>query len=92
MLRNKRSFSRAIVTREVRNNDAVIQKKQANLFFFKKLNMLKRLQSKYLYDLSKFFTKALNRVSESHLSFTRLQNSICTLTHSRLPALKTVYM
>ena len=41
MLRNKRSFSRAIVTREVRNNDAVIQKK-------KKLNMLKRLQSKYL--------------------------------------------
>ena len=47
MLRNKRSFSRAIVTREVRNNDAVIQKKQAN-FFFKKLNMLKRLQSKYL--------------------------------------------
>ena len=48
MLRNKRSFSRAIVTREVRNNDAVIQKKQANLFFFKKLNTLKRLQSKYL--------------------------------------------
>ena len=45
MLRNKRSFSCAIVTREVRNNDAVIQKKQANLFFFKKLNMLKRLQS-----------------------------------------------
>ena len=28
MLRNKRSFSRAIVTREVRNNDAVIQKKK----------------------------------------------------------------
>ena len=48
MLRNERSFSRAMVTRKVRNNDAVIQKKQANLFFFNKLNMLKRLLSKYL--------------------------------------------
>ena len=65
MLRNKRSFSCAIVTREVRNNDAVIQKKQANLFFFKKLNMLKRSQSKYLYDLSKFVIRKLLTVFPS---------------------------
>ena len=84
-----------LVAREEReHNDTVIQKKQANLFFFSgtqrytninnKLNMLKLLQSKYLQDLSKLFTKAFNRVSESHffkrlVSFTRLQNSICTL-------------
>ena len=48
MLRNERSFSRAMVTREVRNNDAVIQKKTSEFILLQQTKYAKTFTIKIL--------------------------------------------